>query len=261
MMCCISAMLYFFKCVGLFKRQWTDWIWSLKSSRSIFKTSYWIIISCPDTTATNQCPFRQPSIRQSCVWHKQTGSKYKFHLWIFNLSSELKKEASISQFVCVFTLAYLMWVFQLGPSGFSLLPPPKKKPTTKTCNLYPRAAERPWDITRRGNWINLFLLRLLLSRLADTRGPLLVELRRSSVFWRIATAIPFPSQSGCFLHFQQQREPHEHTETPGVWGGKKPRMEIVPHNLSVKVMHISDRHTQAEAADWYRSPSLRAPQS
>lgn len=146
MTCCISSMLYFFKCVVIFKLQWTDWIWSLKSSRFIFKTSYWIIISCPDTTATNQCPLSKKGAGFQATNHvfgtKKTGSKYKCHLWIFNLSSELKKGASISQFVCVFTLVYLMWVFQLGPSGFSLLPPKKQQQKTAISAHASRASLR-----------------------------------------------------------------------------------------------------------------------
>lgn len=62
----------------------------------------------------------------------------------------------------------------------------------------------------------------------------------------VLATILFASRSGCLLRFQQQHELHKYAKTRWQKKPQKTLMEPVPDDLSVKVMRISDRDTQAE---------------
>lgn len=75
----------------------------------------------------------------------------------------------------------------------------------------PTPAERPWDKTGKGNWINPRSLAPPVEQVGATlEGP---PAGRAASLLRDLATIPFASQSGCLLHFQQQHELQEHTKT------------------------------------------------
>lgn len=160
------------------------------------------------------------------MWLLQAEGNYDVVIFAtFSLSSEGgKKEEKKEELQWFSLLCFFFSFFYFGPHAFfnwaqlaSFCCNQKKK--VKRLNAISARAECPWDKRRKGNWINPLSLAPPVEQVwPDTRGPLLVELRRSSAL-----------RSGCLLHFQQRHELHEHTKTR--WRKKKKPNGNRPHTI------------------------------
>lgn len=178
----------------------------------------------------------------------QAEGNYRIHFWMFNFTWIKKKELQWVILLRFYFILHAFFFFFFNWAHLVSLCSNQKKKKKRMQSL-PTPAERPWDETQKGNWINPLSVAPPVEQVGPTlEGPCWLSCAAPPCFGRRPFCLPkwvFTSLSAAAWTAPTHQDQV---------------MEIVPHNLSVKVMHISDRHTQAEAADRYGSPSLRAAQ-